>query len=1529
MRHFQLFFLFISFSLTTIYAQPSNDDCVNSIDLGTAPNCQTDVIYTNVAATASNIGNNNSPTCFVGGTTQRDVWFQFTTSPDIEEYIIRVDGIQGDNAPLRNPQLTLYRGSCGSLSELRCVSAENGQSSIALNVGRLPANLTFFLRINDYTASELPNAGDFAVCIEEFVPAINMGEVGSTTACSGTLFDSGGPDANYNNGENATFKICPDQPSSCIQFDLVSYDLEFGFDVLTFFAGEDVNAPIIARITGADLGDPFPIQASSECVTLQFVSDFVTRRPGFELNWRCNTAGCSPTSLDEVTAITSLPFSGNFTSCGVPATFGQTACGTDIFLNGPEKVFSFTSPGDLCATISISNAAENTGILVLDGLPTDTSSTCVAEATNGFIRNANFEEPGTYYIVVAQPLGCTDFDLSVEASDCTLSGSLLDALCNPLNGCADADGGLPSLFVFQDGFQDIELQEFNNSGCWQNEGLQADFFWFTIEAQADGKFGFLLESDDVASDIDFNVWGPFTNEQACKNKASIINIIENNQPIRSSWSPSAGQTGLVDIHPIFRYEVNDAYDCITPILPSPLGDDFVRPIDAQEGDVYVVLINDFGDDIQNNGILVDWSPSDPEVLERVPVEVVTQDAEICQGGSVQLELSSGIDNITWTPSASLSCDDCLNPIASPTQTTTYTAVVSGVCTQDTVQVTVNVLGIEAGEDITICSGEDFQVSAGSDFSDATYQWTAPAEVILSCTDCPNPIISSSIAGTYTITVSLDAPDCPSMDEFILTVLQAPAPEFDVAESGAICNGESIDLGSTNNNSNLVYAWRSEPVGFVSDLPNPNVEPDSTTQYFVSVTNGICPTPSTDSVLVEVATAPIFDIVSDTTICEGDTLLMGLTETEEGVTYSWSGPSIADFENAASLNTLATPRTTGTYTLTATRGACVETKSVNIEVTEIGLAFAEGIMDTVRVCLGEELILQLDSLQTRPTSAQPLWTALDNTLDDTLGLQVTANPRKFTKYFVSIENEGCQLMDSVVVVVDSLPADLSIMPADTMICEGNFVQLVSPIYEPFEFPDIDFQWTPQTGQQTPDSLYNLVVTPDTTRFYFRATTNGACAALDSAKIEVNPLPELEIRPADARICPGETVQLEVVQTNDVPIDPESYMWMPMEGLSAANIPNPTANLPGSYNVEVMSDKMCPGSASVFIEGLASPAFLPPESTTICPGESVQLNTAVTEGATYTWTSTDPTFGTVTDATPIVTPTETTTYTLIAQNEDCPAIEEIVVIDVLTPPTITIDGNPNYCIGEFTELTASAGINGNYIWRFEGNDEILSTEASITVNDTAPRTYLVTFEYACGVVTQTITVNPQEQIDILNVIATNNDGAEVDTLFEGATVFLDAELSTNLGDATIEWFVNGVSFDTGTAATSTTATVVGFADFEVVVTTASGCESRRNIRILIVPAEIRVPNAFTPNGDGRNDVFRIIYPNGLVIESFNMSVYSRWGNLVFETDNPDEGWNGRKNNNGEPLPSDVYVYYYTVKLAGMSESETVQGEVVLVR
>jgi len=89
----------------------------------------------------------------------------------------------------------------------------------------------------------------------------------------------------------------------------------------------------------------------------------------------------------------------------------------------------------------------------------------------------------------------------------------------------------------------------------------------------------------------------------------------------------------------------------------------------------------------------------------------------------------------------------------------------------------------------------------------------------------------------------------------------------------------------------------------------------------------------------------------------------------------------------------------------------------------------------------------------------------------------------------------------------------------------------------------------------------------------------------------------------------------------------------------------------------------------------------------------------------------------------------------------------------------------------------------------------------------------------------------------------------------------------------------------------------------VKNADGCEARDTIHIKVFDRlDVYVPTAFTPNGDGRNDIFHVIAP-GLKQLRF-LRIYNRWGQMVFETKNPPQGWDG--NVNGKPSDTQVYVW-----------------------
>jgi len=95
----------------------------------------------------------------------------------------------------------------------------------------------------------------------------------------------------------------------------------------------------------------------------------------------------------------------------------------------------------------------------------------------------------------------------------------------------------------------------------------------------------------------------------------------------------------------------------------------------------------------------------------------------------------------------------------------------------------------------------------------------------------------------------------------------------------------------------------------------------------------------------------------------------------------------------------------------------------------------------------------------------------------------------------------------------------------------------------------------------------------------------------------------------------------------------------------------------------------------------------------------------------------------------------------------------------------------------------------------------------------------------------------------------------------------------------------------------------------------------------PSEIFIPNAFTPDGDGLNDVFKA---KGAFVELFEMQIFDRWGNLVFQSGNINEGWDGSdEQNSGKYIgESQVYTYNYRAQSVAGRISRG-QGKVTVVR
>ena len=122
----------------------------------------------------------------------------------------------------------------------------------------------------------------------------------------------------------------------------------------------------------------------------------------------------------------------------------------------------------------------------------------------------------------------------------------------------------------------------------------------------------------------------------------------------------------------------------------------------------------------------------------------------------------------------------------------------------------------------------------------------------------------------------------------------------------------------------------------------------------------------------------------------------------------------------------------------------------------------------------------------------------------------------------------------------------------------------------------------------------------------------------------------------------------------------------------------------------------------------------------------------------------------------------------------------------------------------------------------------------------------------------------------------------------------------------------------------ATPVDTITYSVLYTDPNGCRVSDSVTIYVLPpGRIFWPNAFTPNGDGNNDIY---LPGGSMVKQMVWRIYNRWGEKVFESESMLIGWNGKYKN--APQPPNVYVYYAEVTYLN-NVTEEFKGSITLIR
>ncbi len=864
---------------------------------------------------------------------------------------------------------------------------------------------------------------------------------------------------------------------------------------------------------------------------------------------------------------------------------------------------------------------------------------------------------------------------------------------------------------------------------------------------------------------------------------------------------------------------------------------------------------------------------------------------ICSGNTAGLT-ATGASTYSWTGGLPNGAS-VTTPVL--TSTTSYTVTGTDVngCSNTAVStITVNPLPPVAVNSPTICSGQSATLTATGA---STYTWTGG---LPNGSPVTTPVLNSNTS--YTVT-GTDANGCVNTAISNITVTASPNV---AVNSPTICNGQNTTLTATGANT---YTWSTGASG-----PSITVAPGSTTSYSVTGLLAGCPVSSSATSTVTVNPLPTVGVNSPA-ICSGGTATLNASG---ATTYTWTG----GLPNGSSVTTPPLNSNTS-YTVTGTDGnGCVNTATSSVTVNPK----PNVTVNSPSICDGSTATLNANGATTYTWSG-----GLPN------GSSVTTPPlNSNTSYTVTgTDGNGC---------VNTAISNVTVNPKPTVgvnspsICSGSIATLTAT-------GATTYTWS---GGLPNGSTVTTPVLTSSTIYSVTGTDGNGCKATITSDVTVNPLPN--VTSTSPTICAGNTATLDAngattyTWTGGLPSGNSvstpvlnsntNYTVTGTDGNGCKNTststvfvnPTKTTNLnqticqgqtvtiggqtfpnTGVYNVKLASAQGC--DSTVILNLTVNPQLLvdvgiAPSQNNICKGSSVTFTASPTNGGTtpqYQWYLNGSPVG-----------TNSTTYTNTALNDSdkvwvqLVSSETCIKVNPAVSPTVDMKVNSidytkptiEYCAGESDVIDLNIPqTTYTIIWKNGSTTTTTTNSDQLDVSNTTSGNVSFTIQYGNNCTANDVvpvTVNPTPQIAL---------SVDHTIVKYGEQVQLDAN---GVKPYSYNWTTAGqLSNDTIEDPTSIITTPTWFT---VDAVDSKGC---RRIDSIFVGMKdecsnnfVMIPNAFTPNKDGLNDCFGVLYAPTMT--EFKLVVFDRWGERLFETSDPGECWDGTYK--GVDALMDTYTY-----------------------
>ncbi|HRI00323.1 MAG TPA: PKD domain-containing protein [Saprospiraceae bacterium] len=808
--------------------------------------------------------------------------------------------------------------------------------------------------------------------------------------------------------------------------------------------------------------------------------------------------------------------------------------------------------------------------------------------------------------------------------------------------------------------------------------------------------------------------------------------------------------------------------------------------------------------------------------------------------------------------------------------------INGSCT-DTARKTITVIdpGLVADFDYTLnCKSGlilSFTNKSKANGTIVSYNWSITGNGNNHTSTQPDPIIVLTNGGK--ITTSLTVTDNNGCTKVVSKTIDVTQIEVElIGKEAHICKGEGVKIVK-NPNASYTYNW-SPTTGLDLNPPsNPTAKPEVTTTYKVTITDpsGLCSIEREITVFVRELVN--LKVTGDTTTCTGKVNLTASSDSTSNFVWSTNPSFNPVIATGANLMTNINSTTTF-YVRAGNDSQCKAVLAVKVHDNSVKLNYSKELA----VCIGDTISLMLTKVN--PADVVTIqWVSnpiIISTTDPYSPKILVASPGTYSVVFSATNQHGCTLNDTIKIIAVNPPVpdfnikyDCGSLTVDVFSTNKGAVR--------YDFGD------GKGSANTPNASYTYEKSGEYT---ITMTVDSVCARSITKTITVVELKEELDR--ELKLCEESCVNLNPVFNTNY-----TYKWSPSVGLDDANSPNPKAcpTSTTTYTVTISDNRfpVCSINLQITVNVNNKPVlgkdYNRSVDTTLCEESEITLYSNVSSGIKGTWCDQN---GKDLGAGNIKLRITQSTYFIFKIEKDGCLWKDTVNV-TLYKLDVTLTGNDRICKGDTAMIIANSPNLANYKFEWSPQGSIIgsNTGTKISVKPDVTTTYNVIVDNNKGckwVLNYTVNVN-----DPSNGIFVK---AEPEIIVPG----VKSQLTTvNIPGYKYQWSpTDGLSdpniYNPTAMPTKTTT-------YTVKVTDEIGCMATATVTVTVTTCEstVFIPNAFSPNGDNKNDVLRV---HGPFINSMELVIVNRWGQEMFRTKDQNNPWDGSYQ--GTMLGPDVFGY-----------------------